>query len=438
MEWNLKEIALSPSDELRDILNDTVLIGEVTNMMTINSLPELLKDCGVPFDKVYYYGGLYVIICFVTVKDADNFLSDKESWSRWFYWLKAGRKITHTPSQRIANIKITGLPLEFRSISNIKEIADHLGLVLGIDEDIWCRSDLSFCKATILTKYMIKINEEMVISAGVNKFKIGVIEDEILWNPFENFSDQSLSNKDPFGKHWDEDWKTDEEDDGIFDTSMNNHDNMYEEGEIPPDDDGGDGDVSPANLGSPEPAGPPVAEESGINALDADCQSQGDTERVEESRMENVQNKKNTFIFNAGNNMESPITGTTKVRHDSNLQFNGLLNNGSFGPFPMWSNSGGKRVLPNSLTRRPNLVSNEWIISHSPDIQINKRSRAELENPHSPEVSIDLNKDMSAANGVLNEQQLTVEIGNMLGINVDADNEILLDVMGEGVHNGLQ
>ncbi|KAI3781791.1 hypothetical protein L2E82_11815 [Cichorium intybus] len=116
-EKKLKEIALSPSDEFRNFLNDTVLVGEVTNMMIINSLPDLFNDCGISFDKVFYYGGLHVIISFDNAKDAGNFLSDKESWSRWFYWVKAGREITNTPSQRIANIKIVGLPLEFRSIS---------------------------------------------------------------------------------------------------------------------------------------------------------------------------------------------------------------------------------------------------------------------------------------------------------------------------------
>ncbi|KAI3507172.1 hypothetical protein L1887_22014 [Cichorium endivia] len=367
----------------------------------------------------------------------------------------------HTPSQRIANVRIVGLPLEFRSISNIKEIADHFGLVLEIDEDIWGRSNLSTCKATILTKYMIKINEEINISFGIDKFKIGLTEDDIRWNPFDKVSDYSTHDQDSYGDHCQEDSEADNEDDGISDTRMSNHDHMYEEGEIPPDDDGRDRgtEESKAALGSL--VAPPVAEGSIINDANDDCQSQSKSERIEESGMSNDQNNNNNFVFNAVNNKKSPTTDATGDGRDPNMQFNGLLSNRSFRPFPMRSNTGGKRVLPKSLLRRPNMVSNEWIINHSLDCQTNKRSRAESVCSPSQEASIDLNKYITYSNnslenvaskdlvpgparvevstvGVMNEQQLIAKIGNMLGINVDADNEILVDVMGEGANNDIE
>ncbi|KAI3740035.1 hypothetical protein L2E82_30452 [Cichorium intybus] len=419
-----KEIALSPSDEIRVVLNDTVLIGEVTNMMTIRHLPELFEDCGISFEKVHYYGGLQVIISFANTNDAERFLSNKESWSRWFYWIKVGREIMYTPPppQRIANIRIVGLPLEFRSISNIKEIVDHFGLVLEIEEDIWGRLDLSYCGATILTKSMIKINEEIIISFGPDKFSIGITEDEIRWNPFDVVNDfPNESGSDESG--------SDDDDDGVSDTWTNNHDHMYEEGEIPPDEDGRDDGAEKSVDAHESPVATPVVERSILNDDEVGGKFQSRLVGVEESGRRIDQNNNNNFVFNVVNDYCGPIPAVNGEARDLHCRFNGLLSNRSFGPFPL--------------------------------SQTNKRFRVESVCPPSHEASINLNRDITLSNNsmgnvatvdcvpdfdqlevsnvdVANEQQMTAEIGNMLGIDVAADNEVLTDVMGEGANNGLQ
>ncbi|KAI3507460.1 hypothetical protein L1887_22446 [Cichorium endivia] len=366
----------------------------------------------------------------------------------------------HTPSppQQIAHIRIIGLPLEFRSISNIKEIVDHLGLVLEIEENSWQRLDLSYCGAIILTKSMVKINEEIIISSGSYKFNIGITEDRINWNPFDRIKDLPEHNFVPDDVDYSDELETEDDEDGVSDTWTNNHDNMYEEGEIIPDYGGGDdGAEKPMDVHE-SPVATPVVDRSLLNDDEVGGQFQNRLTGIgESSRRDEQNNNNNFFVFNAVNDNGGP---TAAVSGEARDRFNGLLNNRSFGPFPSRSFSGDKRILPKLVSQRPNLVSHEWIINPSLEIQTNKRFRVESARSPSQEASIDLIRDILLSNDsmenadtvdgvpdsdrlealnveVVNEQQMTAEIGNLLGIDVTVDNEILKDVMGEGANNGL-
>ncbi|KAI3500920.1 hypothetical protein L1887_36749 [Cichorium endivia] len=230
------EISLTPSDELKNILNDTTLIGEVINLNTISALPALIKDCGMPFGKLHYYGGLHVIISFQSSEDAEAFLANKECWECWFQRMIKGTNSMDICLQRVAIVRVIGLPLQFRSISNIIEIAANYGRVLDIEDDAWDRLDLSYYSVLILTEYMTKLNESINIRYEGKTFKVGMVECDKRWHPLENSDNNSVTSNHETDKIEEDDKESVSKSDGISDSWRNNcndvHDSYEEEGEI--------------------------------------------------------------------------------------------------------------------------------------------------------------------------------------------------------------
>ncbi|KAI3750691.1 hypothetical protein L2E82_21437 [Cichorium intybus] len=183
----------------------------------------------------------------------------------------------------------------------------HYNGGLQIEEDICGRLDLSDCGATILTKSMIKINEEIIISFGSDKFSICIKEDEIRWNPFDTVNDFPKHNHVSDDEHCPDESGSDDDDDGVSDTWTNNHDHMYEEGEIPPDEDGRDDGAEKSMDVHESLVATPVVERSILNGDEVDGQFQSRFVGIEEIGRRDDQNNNNNFVFNAVNDNCGPI-----------------------------------------------------------------------------------------------------------------------------------
>ncbi|KAI3500919.1 hypothetical protein L1887_36748 [Cichorium endivia] len=127
--------------------------------------------------------------------------------------------------------------------------------------------------------------------------------------------------------------------------------------------------------------------------------------------------------------------GNTLVDTEPSNCFDGLVKLSCFGPFPAGQSNEGTRRLPKSILVRPNLVNEYWILDHEQVDPLCKRMReASIDTTCG---SIDLNKKLDAGTNttcrttVMREKDIIIEIGKLLGIEIEANREVLKEVMGE-------
>ncbi|CAI9281302.1 unnamed protein product [Lactuca saligna] len=105
---------------------ERVLVGEVCSAQHIANIPTIMERDSNYSGKVYYIGGLKIIIVFINQKEADMFYQDDSNWNRWFKWLKKGFNDDHGAT-RLAWVRIHGVPVRFRSEENYTKIAENFG-----------------------------------------------------------------------------------------------------------------------------------------------------------------------------------------------------------------------------------------------------------------------------------------------------------------------
>lgn len=87
--------------------------------------------------------------------------------------------------ERIAWLKIIGVPFEFWDEENFSLIASRFGKVINPFDSISSRRDYSMGKVGILTTRKTWINEDVTIEVSNTKYKVGVVEYTDDWSPFK-------------------------------------------------------------------------------------------------------------------------------------------------------------------------------------------------------------------------------------------------------------
>ncbi|KAL4577983.1 hypothetical protein LXL04_014098 [Taraxacum kok-saghyz] len=88
--------------------------------------------------------------------------------------------------ERLAWVKVIGLPVNFRCMENLTAIGSCIGRTLEVGELGWVKNDMTHHRMCILTKSRKIINEEIrIIHEGKHRI-IGINEVEVMWHPFNN------------------------------------------------------------------------------------------------------------------------------------------------------------------------------------------------------------------------------------------------------------
>ncbi|KAL4569955.1 hypothetical protein LXL04_025604 [Taraxacum kok-saghyz] len=198
--------------EIQSWTSSFTLIGEAKNYDDIAELK--------------YIGGMQIVIKFKTVTATDNFKQNKNFWLKWFvdvknYDGKAGS------FERVAWIKITGIPSIAWDEVNFAAIGTSFGKVIHNHNNFWDSQDVSHAKLCILTTSRKRINEEITVIVDRVSLRIGIFEVEDDWVPFQPFADTSPPPSD------DDDDIGFEDEDAILDTWQQNNMDL-EEGEFNP------------------------------------------------------------------------------------------------------------------------------------------------------------------------------------------------------------
>lgn len=144
------DITLSSIKEISEWTDKSTLLGEAKDFDTLCNFPSLFALEGYDVVDCKYNGGMQVVIKFKSDRAAEIFKANKSIWMKWFTrvdlfcW-----KLTRF--ERIAWIKITGVPMLAWDESNFSSITGMNGKVVVNDCDFWNSNDMSASKLCILT-----------------------------------------------------------------------------------------------------------------------------------------------------------------------------------------------------------------------------------------------------------------------------------------------
>ncbi|KAF5804385.1 hypothetical protein HanRHA438_Chr05g0205911 [Helianthus annuus] len=121
-----------------------------------------------------------LLLKFNEQEEASDFLLNQEVWKRWFSDMWEGQTL---PYERVAWLKLFGVPLHLADNSVFNNIAKEFGVIvqpaqLSIDD-----GDLSFAGVGVLVGDGKVINESVSLVWKNRKFKVWIVEDNDVWIP---------------------------------------------------------------------------------------------------------------------------------------------------------------------------------------------------------------------------------------------------------------
>ncbi|CAH1436296.1 unnamed protein product [Lactuca virosa] len=121
-----------------------------------------------------------------------GYLKNEHIWNTWFKWLKPGI-MEDSPFERIARVKIIGLPIYVRSEENVKLVLSNLGNIIEVDgSQNWHSINLSCAFARIFTGEKLPINKVVNYLLNGKSYTVGVAECEDVWQPFSKYYESDL------------------------------------------------------------------------------------------------------------------------------------------------------------------------------------------------------------------------------------------------------
>lgn len=205
------------------------MVGEALSLTHLGHLLVLFALKETIHFEIKYIGGLKVLLVFEHSVGAKSFLEKRDRWEEYLSWVRPWDQNQCLTFERVAWIRIVGLPIQYWGKKNLEDIAGTFGKTIAPYDDISNRVDLSHEKIGILTETGSRINEEIVVSIGGHTIKIEITEFDEEWFPFQfdnvknPFETEKTSSKEEDGE---------DDDDGISDTWVQGDDYDLEEGEI--------------------------------------------------------------------------------------------------------------------------------------------------------------------------------------------------------------
>ncbi|KAM0006120.1 putative RNA recognition motif domain, nucleotide-binding alpha-beta plait domain superfamily [Helianthus debilis subsp. tardiflorus] len=105
------------------------LVGRCKDLKVLRNLNTILADYDTVGVSLSYLGGLDMLIKFEVEENCVNFLLDNQKWKEWFssldHW--EGQAL---PFERLAWVKIQGVPIQLADNDVLNNIAEHFGKVV--------------------------------------------------------------------------------------------------------------------------------------------------------------------------------------------------------------------------------------------------------------------------------------------------------------------
>ncbi|KAL4560581.1 hypothetical protein LXL04_032734 [Taraxacum kok-saghyz] len=138
-------VAIKEEEEIKKWLDKSILVGKAKNFDILCNFPSLLELEGFEVAEVKYGGGMNIFLKFKTGRAAEIFKANKVLWLKWFSTMDFFGA-SNGPFERIAWIKITGIPLTAWNEENLAKITSKFGRTVCCVSSFWNNRDVSHCK----------------------------------------------------------------------------------------------------------------------------------------------------------------------------------------------------------------------------------------------------------------------------------------------------
>ncbi|KAM0008290.1 hypothetical protein Hdeb2414_s0116g00801421 [Helianthus debilis subsp. tardiflorus] len=163
-------------------LHGVAVVGRTANLETLVDIDRLFNIAKIVVANVQYLGGLSLLVSFHDEESANRFLELKNVWEPWFTKLDPWRGQT-LPLERVARLKLGGIPLHLFESDVMGQVGDLFGKVLHVPNSFEEDQDLSLARVGVLVGHSSKIEEEVVLNWKNRSFRIWVEEDHEVWVP---------------------------------------------------------------------------------------------------------------------------------------------------------------------------------------------------------------------------------------------------------------
>ncbi|KAF5784853.1 putative RNA recognition motif domain, nucleotide-binding alpha-beta plait domain superfamily [Helianthus annuus] len=158
------------------------VVGRVVDLETLVDIDRLLAVAKIIVANVQYIGGLSVLISFHEEESAKQFLNGKNIWGPWFSKLDLWKRQT-LPFERVAWLKLTGVPLHLFDTDVLSQVGEVFVKVLHVPKEVEEDQDLSVVLVGVLVGQHKRILDEAVLSWKGRSFRVGIEEDLEVWVP---------------------------------------------------------------------------------------------------------------------------------------------------------------------------------------------------------------------------------------------------------------
>ncbi|KAJ0806002.1 hypothetical protein HanPI659440_Chr02g0084701 [Helianthus annuus] len=158
------------------------MVAKSVNLETLVDLNRLLSIAKVKYSSIQYLGGLSTLITFADENVANNFLKAGDVWGPWFSKLDAweGQSL---PFERVAWIRLLGVPLHLLESDVVKLIGERFGKVLYVPKSSAEEKDLSMVRVGVLLGEVDRIKEFVVVRWKDRSFRVLAEEELDVWVP---------------------------------------------------------------------------------------------------------------------------------------------------------------------------------------------------------------------------------------------------------------
>ncbi|KAJ0804978.1 putative RNA recognition motif domain, nucleotide-binding alpha-beta plait domain superfamily [Helianthus annuus] len=158
------------------------VVGRTVDLETLVDLDRLFRIAKVGYVNFQYLGGLSVLISFCDNDAASVFLDSKGLWGPWFSKLALweGQSL---PFERVAWLRVMGLPLHLVDMDVLKSVGELFGKFLHVQKSFDDVKDLSVSRVGILVGDMERVKEFVSLRWKDRSFRIWVEEELDIWIP---------------------------------------------------------------------------------------------------------------------------------------------------------------------------------------------------------------------------------------------------------------
>ncbi|KAJ0524127.1 hypothetical protein HanIR_Chr10g0501141 [Helianthus annuus] len=156
------------------------VIGEALNPKAMSYIQAMLNRGGHSNVAISYTGGLQVFLVFKESGEAKGFIDNMELWRDFFtkltFW--EGQEVQ---DQRVACLKIEGVPLKLRDNTIFDKVGESFGRIVKNSDFSWTDTDVSHGQCWVLTGQRQRIQEVIDLSWRGNRYQVGVTEVDDGW-----------------------------------------------------------------------------------------------------------------------------------------------------------------------------------------------------------------------------------------------------------------